>query len=286
MLIYHTLKKKNMKKILLFLVVCVFSVYSYSQTIKVNKEYICNNETVTYTISNVPAGGTVTWQSYSNMVLQGSATGTTATYKANFVGIRGYARVTAAITQNGRVSYVDNTSLWVGGPEIPYGRIIESDNYSNQVPMGRRALIKVEGGTYGLDITSYDWKLYDWQRFLKGYYSENGIDKQGVYVELQSYEYPESSALVVATPMNRCGSGTSIVTTMYASNSSYYRSVPENSEPATVKVYSFSTGKLVHQEKAAINFNIQSTTLENGIYIVETTNSEGQVTRNKVMKEQ
>ncbi|HMM04995.1 MULTISPECIES: T9SS type A sorting domain-containing protein [unclassified Dysgonomonas] len=52
----------------------------------------------------------------------------------------------------------------------------------------------------------------------------------------------------------------------------------------SIKVYSFPTGSLVYKENKAINFDIQNTTLNAGIYILEKTDEEGNVTREKVMK--
>ncbi|MCU6167929.1 T9SS type A sorting domain-containing protein, partial [Enterobacter roggenkampii] len=53
---------------------------------------------------------------------------------------------------------------------------------------------------------------------------------------------------------------------------------------AAIRIYSFPTGSLVYKENKAINFDIQNTTLNAGIYILEKTDKEGNVTREKVMK--
>lgn len=52
----------------------------------------------------------------------------------------------------------------------------------------------------------------------------------------------------------------------------------------SVKVYVYPTGSLVYQKKNVVNFDIQNTTLGEGIYILEITDQEGNVTREKVMK--
>lgn len=62
-------------------------------------------------------------------------------------------------------------------------------------------------------------------------------------------------------------------------------SVPTGTEPlVSVKVYSFNTGALVYEEKNAVDFNIKSTSLKDGIYIVVTTNKDGKVKSEKIVK--
>jgi len=279
-----------MKKILLLVSVCLLSAYGYSQTITANKTYVCEGETVTYTISNLPYGTTFVWETSSSMVLQTSPTATSATYKAVFNNNKGYGRVTARVTKSGQVSYLDNSSVWVGAPAPRYISLSPSGNCGfEKVCMNVSETIRINADLEREQgVKGYDWKLQPWQQYVTGYESSNGIQKTAVNLYLRS-DAPRS-ATVVVSPYNGCPSAAfhNHVQNMQAGEYSYYSLSADSQDatPATVKVYSFSTGKLVHQEKAAINFNIQSTTLENGIYIVETTDSEGQVTRNKVMKEQ
>ncbi|MFT4221437.1 T9SS type A sorting domain-containing protein [Dysgonomonas sp.] len=54
--------------------------------------------------------------------------------------------------------------------------------------------------------------------------------------------------------------------------------------PVSVKVYSFSTGMLVYQEKNSIDFKVKNTSLSDGIYIVVTTNEKGEVKSEKIVK--
>lgn len=250
--------------------------------IKNSVDNICKNNTLTYSL-NIPDNMPVTWQAVENMTLVSGQGTKTATFSGK---TSGYGKVSATVTYNNRQYTFENNKVNVlpGTPTVPYGRIeVSGAGYDNKVPVGTRVLIKVAGGTYGLGITEYDWKLYEWQRYIKGYYSENGIEKEGVYIELPAYDAPPI-AKIVATPWNDCGQGAYILSNLEIENSGYYKSAADNPNPVEVKVYSFNSGKLVHHEKAAIGFNIRNTTLEDGIYIVETTDSEGNVTRDKVMK--
>lgn len=62
-------------------------------------------------------------------------------------------------------------------------------------------------------------------------------------------------------------------------------SVPTGTEPlVSVKVYSFNTGALVYEEKNTVDFNIKNTSLKDGIYIVVTTNKDGKVKSEKIVK--
>lgn len=55
-------------------------------------------------------------------------------------------------------------------------------------------------------------------------------------------------------------------------------------QPTNIRIYSYPTGSIVYQKKNTVNFDIQSTNLGEGIYILEMTDQEGNVTREKVMK--
>ncbi len=55
-------------------------------------------------------------------------------------------------------------------------------------------------------------------------------------------------------------------------------------QPTSIRIYSYPTGSLVYQKKNTISFDIQSTNLGEGIYILEMTDQQGNVTREKVMK--
>lgn len=57
-----------------------------------------------------------------------------------------------------------------------------------------------------------------------------------------------------------------------------------DSKPASVNIYNINTGFKVYGEKNPTDFNIESTNLDKGIYIIETTDETGKIKREKVMK--
>lgn len=195
-----------MKKIILFAVLAsLCTVYSFGQTITANKTYVCEGETVTYTISGVPSGTTYQWQTSSNMVLQTSATGSSATYKAVFDSNKGYGRVTVALTRNGQVSYLDNAKVWVGAPTPQYINLYPSGNCYNKLCLNIPERIYVDANLEKEQgVKEYDWKLYAWQRYITGYETRNGIQKTGITLNLPA-DAP-TRATVVVTPYNGCPS--------------------------------------------------------------------------------
>jgi len=56
------------------------------------------------------------------------------------------------------------------------------------------------------------------------------------------------------------------------------------SSPLSIRVFNFTTGTLVHQEKNVMDFNIQNTALKEGIYVIETTDKDGKKTTEKIFK--
>jgi hypothetical protein len=249
-------------------------------SINSNNTVVCNGNNVSYSINSLMSGATITWQAGTNMALVSGQGTANATFRASG---NGYGTVKAIVTYNGENYSLENSQVWVGPP-----RFISSPNYEStqyRDILETFFLTAIFNGT----PTSYTWKV-NGSPLSSRYLNDDAgtISIPFKYLPAGNYTYTVAasnscgtvSELFFVTITNEEpneGKGSPVIIT----KSAIYT---PSSTLSNIKIYSFPTGSLVYKENKAINFNIQNTTLNAGIYILEKTDEAGNVTREKVMK--
>lgn len=271
-------------------------------TIKPNQTFVCNNNDVTYSIISID-GATINWQSTPTMTLISGQGTTTATYKSEGNMTGGYETVNAIVTYAGNDYTVTNSNVWVGSPGTPR---IEGLMIGDYEP----------GSYYRLMAISPYSDSYSW--------IANGAAQIVPDITVQPLSAGSLKAIKDLPPMvansimtlvtdninppriaqftlsvkswNKCGvspefstNGTIVSRYNYLLKDGNKESIEkitslQPSSPVSIKVYTFNTGTLVYSEKNVIDFNIQNTTLKDGIYVVVTTDQNGETKSEKVVK--
>lgn len=247
-----------------------------------SKNVVCQNDLVTYDLEYLEyfPNATITWQAGTNMTLVSGQGTANATFHASS---NGYGTVKATVTYNGENYSLENSQVWVGPP-----RFISSPNYEStqyRDILETFFLTAIFNGT----PTSYTWKV-NGSPLSSRYLNDDAgtISIPFKYLPAGNYTYTVAasnscgtvSELFFVTITNEEpneGKDSPVIITKSAIST-------QSSTLSNIKIYSFPTGSLVYKENKAINFDIQNTTLNAGIYILEKTDEEGNVTREKVMK--
>jgi hypothetical protein len=249
-------------------------------SINSNNTVVCNGNNVSYSINSLMSGATITWQAGTNMALVSGQGTANATFRASG---NGYGTVKAIVTYNGENYSLENSQVWVGPP-----RFISSPNYEStqyRDILETFFLTAIFNGT----PTSYTWKV-NGSPLSSRYLNDDAgtISIPFKYLPAGNYTYTVAAS-------NSCGTVSELFfvtitneepnegkdSPVIITKSAIYT---PSSTLSNIKIYSFPTGSLVYKENKAINFDIQNTTLNAGIYILEKTDEAGNVTREKVMK--
>lgn len=270
-------------------------------------ECICNGEEVKY-ITYIPDGGTITWQSTPTMTLVSGQGTHTATYLVSETTTEIYGSVKAIISYDGKDYTSVSSDIWVGPPTDTFqkvtGRYPESSKLFKGGDVETFQAIGVPSRssefvweTSGAQIisqsgTSVTVKFlnpqspFHWNaRITIKTKNKCGIADFGVSYSAQvennpnlpddiSLPDPNDTLPIIPRPRPKATLNLPIVTPTSSSTPS----------PVTVKVYTFNTGTLVYSEKNVTDFNIQNTTLKDGIYIVVSTDQNGETKSEKVVK--
>ncbi len=257
-------------------------------SIKAENLILCTSQTMVYKIE--PLASVITWQSSTNMTLVSGQGTSNATFRASG---NGYGTVKAIVTYDNVGYSLENSGVWVGKPEAPQISIVGvadgQELYPNSVYMATAK-----------SYNSYEtcWSISGQAIFNASVPTNNVCNYAASIKTLPNTSNISSGAFTLfCSVTNICGTAT------YAKGYSIQGSGDGGGvlEPAplsiiqptetglfpasvSIRIYSFPTGSLVYKENKAINFDIQNTTLNAGIYILETTDEEGNVTREKVMK--
>ena len=249
---------------------------------------ICSNNTVSYTIEgfDLTPGATVYWIADNLMTLISGQESPTATF--NGVG-NGQGIVKAIVRFKGLAHEIENSDVWVGAPP-KLTPLILSPNTS----CGTTAVFKIGDSSASLYTKSaFDLSTVDWIS------SETPSNKTKTSLSVYA-RYKGSVISVSANVTNKCGTSIGYqATTVVTGNCGIdpgpgipgqpgldpgLKSALSEPQPTSIRIYSYPTGSLVYQKKNTISFDIQSTNLGEGIYILEMTDQQGNVTREKVMK--
>lgn len=260
----------------------------------ITPSFLCNNEVFTCS-APVRKGDAINWQSTPSMTLISGQGTTTATYRAK--AYSEYGKVTATVTYDGK-NYIVEDKIFINGLLFPsYAFIFTNSaggfNWTSQTM-----------NSFGFrteDLDSY----FDLNVFT--HYELYVTDMRGREQFRYTYIYPGQTLPWLSVGWYMCyvrGYSACGVTAWHAQEVEVVadngggelfpfslKSSSENAiapfstpSPITVKVYTFNTGTLVYSEKNVTDFNIQNTTLKDGIYIVVSTDQNGETKSEKVVK--
>ncbi len=258
-----------------------------------SKKVVCNDELAIYSIPNLPPNIEIEWLPGPNMNLisgQGTVNAHFKPLKSGYVTVKAIIRG-EGVQYSGNTLNIENSDVWVGKPETPtqiQGFDMRQFNPDTTYPflVGHNSSIE----TFNWTITGNASKYV---LHVPTQYNNNMMVTMGP-------KGRGSSFTISVTAQNRCGISASYsrtgtiqtntggpiggITDGVTNGLKSTTTVDTPSPPVTIKVYNFTTGSIVHQEKNAIDFNIQNTSLKEGIYIIETTDKNGDKTTEKVYK--
>jgi len=274
-------------------------------SISSNRTSVCDtDQDITYIINEtLPAECEINWTSEDLTLISGQGQNS-ATFRLKSNNLSGKVSVSASIKDLKEKTWceIQNSEVWVGAPPKP--QLMEHPWYEN--------LLK-PNGTYNLlargdYATNLIWDI------------EGGTIKDIKNSQYSGYTTGSATVLTDNVPYamfnisvkaeNECGcsqavtGATAVVEDIIPPGGGGLKPKPpgdgillsapllpglqpmSTATPVTVRVYNFNTGSLVHQQKNAVDFNLQGTNLKPGIYVVEKTDSGGNKTTEKVKKNQ
>lgn len=276
------------------------AIYPINLYISGSDRVFCRSQnTTSFTIKNIEylfGSYSVSWGSTPTMTLVSGQGTATATYKPNISD--GYGTVTATFNYNGK-SYIWERKIFINKYNMfPSYAFIFTNTYGtgywSSQTQGNSFGFREEDvdGHFDLGIfTHYELYVTD----LKGRekfrrtrtFPGNPVPwlPEGWYIcYVRGYtacgvtDWHEQEIEVVS---GNGGGGELFPFSLKASSENAIASSPS---PVSVKVYTFNTGTLVYSEKNVTGFNIQNTTLKDGIYIVVSTDQNGETKSEKVIK--
>ncbi len=250
--------------------------------------YICNNQTTTQfsikNIENLSGTFSVLWQSTPTLTPVSGQGTAAAIYQVGATS--GLNTIKATISYKG-IDYIYEGQVWVGPPAKP---LIEGLAIGDYKPNTDYLLVSEYKYT-----DSFNWRVVGGATLLPGI---DGVYSQRILRTDNLSPNKTTSFSVYLTAQNRCGTSPQRIENGYvvaggfpdpgevgrAGDPKFELQSATAIAPVTIKVYTFNTGTLVYSEKNVIDFNIQNTTLKEGIYVVVTTDQNGETKSEKVVK--
>ena len=225
----------------------------------------CKNTNVTYKLEGAPSGSTIEWVPGDNVTIVSGQGSSSAIFKTSSDGA---LTVNAVVTYMGKNITISNSDVWVGTPNTPTGL----NGFSKTFNSNSRYIFNVDPLVVG--ATSYKWEVSGGKIVgpILG-----ATDGSGITVETDAAIGTKPKYLDVKVyAVNKCGTSTFLYKTgtiKPADGGSVITraSILSDSEftPQSIKVYNLS-GTIVHsQDNISGDFDIKSTTLPDGIYIIE-----------------
>ena len=252
---------------------------------------ICENQIISYTLKNYYPNATVTWQAGSNLTLVSGQGTSTATFKGSG---NGKGVVKATVSYDG-VSYpIENSDVWVGPPMaasgigfIPNDPIIEMPQETPEYLCINKAFSNknyIYSQITGGDLISNT--EYQWIKKTNNFNLASTTFSKAMVVPTA-----KGDMIIEYTTKNKCGSMAGPIKYIIKATECDLNGNPINSgggggvitppddfipmsrssvepQPTSIRIYSYPTGSLVYQKKNTISFDIQSTNLGEGIYIL------------------
>lgn len=246
--------------------------------IKTASTIVCAGDNVEYNTPNIDLlpGAIINWIAKDNMSLVSGQGTATAKFKAqgNGKGIVG-----VEIKWKGK-TFISEDNIWAGTPNAPTKIIgLESNNKEFDPKFTYPfSVIEVDGAT------SYNW-------VVSGGQIVGNSDGASIKVRTNATTGGRIGLLdITVSAVNVCGKGQSLhrYGTIRASGSENVklRSVLSDSEftPQSIKVYSLSGSIVYSNDNLSGDFDIKSTTLPDGIYIIEKSDGKERQSEKVILK--
>lgn len=253
------------------------SIVIDSKEIKISPDFaitalerlVCQESEVSYAVT-FPAGASVVWTPVERLsYISGQGT-STAKFK---VSGNGFAKVKAKVSYQGKEYNLENSDVWIGKPGII------STSYPSTIIQGDMHTFYADmTGTEG--VTTYKWVK---DNGMGGFY----IGDDGYSATIRPTGGNGSMFQFHVDVTNKCGK-TSRYYSVRVSSGFEERSVSvediNQPELKSVKVYNLS-GVIVHSNDAVNgSFDIKSTPLSDGIYIIEKFDGENRTSEKVILK--
>lgn len=289
---------------------------SFSKTIKIYPpieiqtpgEIFCTNSKVTCNLQ-VPAylpSPTIVWTGVDKFVLSSGQSSNTATFTTSG---NGYGTIRAVITSLGRSITIENTKIWVGIPKISLSQAMDESSLNSSfldisrlVTFSQYTTLTIDG--YGVDlsgsVSNVEWETSSGSSpFVTGngiitYPTNNGQGSLGRVATFKLNPGSLYNFMFKIRAKNSCGwsdwkyiswSGTVIPGGYTRSSNHTETSIFESSKDIkSVKIYNLS-GVLVYSDNAVNgSFDIKSTVLTDGVYIIEKFDGENRTSEKVMLK--
>ncbi|GEM_PF-3623714 len=237
----------------------------YSPYKIVAPDCMCNNETGVFRLPNLPVGATVTWSGVDKMELISGQGTNSATFRAT--SGKGFGKVRAEITHENNLYVDENSEVWVGVPGIKNASMAY---FSKNIELKRIQINATSNIIGGINTAN----CAKWVNLSSIY----GTLSPGCNDVLVSFKKMTGTMDIKGSFTNKCGEGSIYfyIDILPGQNENYppnkptpLRSSSSDETLSSINVYNLS-GQTVYKTKNIYgDFDINSTNLTNGIYIIE-----------------
>lgn len=239
-----------------------------------SNKIVCENENINYKLEGVPNGSVIQWISGSGMSIVSGQGSPMAVFKTQNLG---YNTITANITYAGKNYTFKNSEVWVGPP------IVQEVPRMNFV-IGQTSELSVD--FEGLEPSA----IFKWTRVSGDIYMGGSIGRS-----IMITPWDNKYFVIRVDVTNRCGTGSGLYQFKAGSGGlgggglnslNLKSSIAQDYEftPRYIKVYNLS-GAIVHsQEYVSGDFDIKSTILPDGIYIIEKSDGKERQSEKVILK--
>lgn len=246
--------------------------------IQTSGEIFCANSQITCSLQ-VPAylpSPTIVWTGVDKFSLLSGQSTNTATFTASG---NGYGTIRAVITSLGRSITIENSKVWIGSPD----QTITADASKLSFLTTYKLYANNAGGA-----TSYKWTLIGNATFENGSTAITSTTNQ-INIKTGTNNDPGMGQILRVTceATNKCGTTTRSSNFMFVISglrSTSIENTTDQPEIKSVKIYNLS-GILVYSNDAVNGtFDINSTVLINGVYIIEKFDGENRTSEKVMLK--
>lgn len=261
-------------------VLAIWDLYGRNFDI-ISSDNVTNGSTNAFKISiPAPREATIQWIGDANMTIVSGQGTQTATFKSN--STHNGCSTIKAIMMMGKTAYEVEKKVWIGDP---MGSITINNGFKNEYVEYESISLTytntISKGTLEVKTTGPCYATINNGKIMAQSTSLNGSTYEPITIQAfikhdcgTIYSNTWRGSVVGGRIDKGNGAGQNIVAT----------SLSLDDPTFSIKVYSFPSGALVHQEKDISNFNIQNTSLKKGIYFIETTKNDGIIEREKAIK--
>lgn len=254
--------------------ICNIRILNNPEFIIQSPKYICNNASVELSGLHSYANAEISWASANNLLTVKSGQGTpNPIFEKRGNGLD---RIIANINYNKKTYTITSNDIWVGlaNPEFIFNKNLLYYNTAYSLKAENSPSVNI----YKWTITTGDVYFYTTTGIAKSV-TTYGNENQ-VLMQTGSGNMEMNPFTIKCEMSTDCGE--TVVKTI---NALYLGKIPGLPPigKTSINVYSINTGEKLYTTDDD-NFNIESTNLKSGLYIIEKTNEEGTVARQKVIK--